>query len=131
MTLTGIVLIIIVSLLGILVFTLVPTILALKRAAVSFGQLSDMVGQELKPVIRELREVLVDMKTVGSGVAGQADDVRRFMAALGEAGDNLHTINRSVGVVTGILNTTSAWAAGIKVAGSCLLERYLKKRGGR
>jgi hypothetical protein len=43
----------------------------------------------------------------------------------------LHTINRSVGAVTGVLNATSAWAVGAKVAGKYLFERYLKKRGGK
>jgi hypothetical protein len=52
------------------------------------------------------------------------------MTALGETGSNLSTINRSVSLVTGLLNTTSAWATGAKVAGKYVLEQYLKKRGG-
>jgi hypothetical protein len=89
-----------------------------------------MVQQELKPTIQELTSVLVELKTVGGGVAEHTDDVRRFMSALGETGTNLSTINRSVSVVTGALNTTSAWATGAKVAGKYILERYLKKKGG-
>ena len=40
-------------------------------------------------------------------------------------------INRTVGAVTGVLNTTSVWVTGAKVAGKYILERYLKKRGGK
>ncbi|MBW4057085.1 MAG: DUF948 domain-containing protein, partial [Proteobacteria bacterium] len=49
---------------------------------------------------------------------------------LGAAGANLHTINRSVGVVTNVLNITSVWSTGAKAAGKYIIERYLKKRGG-
>jgi len=131
MTLTGIMLIVIAATLCILVLTMIPTLLAVKRAASSFESLSNMVGKELKPAIQELTATLTELKTVSSGMAEQTDDVRRFMSALGETGDNLHTINRTVGTVTSVLTTTSAWVTGIKVAGKYALERYLKKRGGK
>lgn len=130
MSLTGIALIIIAASLLILVLTLLPAIFTVKRTAESIGSLADMVQQELKPTLQELTVVLTELKTVGGGIAEHTDDVREFMSALGETGTNLRTINRSVSVVTGALNTTSAWATGAKVAGRYILERYLKKRGG-
>jgi uncharacterized protein YoxC len=130
MTLTGIALIIITIAICILVVTLVPTILAARRTFESVGTLSEMVQKELKPTIQELTSVLSELKTVGGGVVEHTDDVKRFMSALGETGTNLHSINRTVGVVTNVLNTTSVWATGAKVAGKYVLERYLKKRGG-
>jgi uncharacterized protein YoxC len=131
MTLPGIVLIIITAVLCILVVAFIPTLMAVKRAAVSLTTLSDMIHSELKPAIHELTAVLTELKVVGGDVAEHTDDVRRFMSALGETGDNLNTINRSVGIVTGVLNATSAWAVGAKVAGKYLLQLYLKKRGGK
>jgi uncharacterized protein YoxC len=130
MSLTGIALIIIAVAFLILVLTLLPAIATVKRTASSVGSLSDMVQQELRPTIQELTAVLAELKTVGGGVAEHTDDVRRFMTALGETGTNLSTINRSVSVVTGVLNTTTAWATGAKVAGRYLFGSYLKKRGG-
>ena len=130
MPLTGIALIIIAVALCILVLTLVPTLLALKRTAASVGSLADMVQSELKPTLHELTGVLAELKTVGGSMSEYNDDVRRFMSELGEAGNNLHTINRTVGVVTGVLNKTSVWATGAKVAGNYIVERYLKKQGG-
>ena len=130
MSLTGIALIIIALAILILVLALLPAITTFKRTAASVGSLADMVQQELKPTIQELTAVLAELKTVGGGVAEHTDDVRRFMTALGETGTNLSTINRSVSVVTGVLNTTATWATGAKVAGRYLLERYLKKKGG-
>jgi uncharacterized protein YoxC len=130
MSLTGIALIIIAVAFLILVLTLLPAIAAVKRTAASVGSLSDMVQQELRPTIQELTAVLTEMKTVSAGVAEHTEDLNRFMTAMGETGTNLSTINRSVGVVAGLLSTTSAWTTGAKVAGRYLLERYLKKRGG-
>jgi len=130
MSLTEIALITIAASMLILVLTLVPVILTIKRTATSVGSLYDMVQKELKPAIRELTALLVELKTVSGGIAEHTDDVKRFMTALGETGTNLSTINRSVSIVTGLLNTTSAWATGAKVAGKYVLERYLKKRGG-
>jgi uncharacterized protein YoxC len=131
MTLAGIVLIIIAIAFCVLVLAMVPTILTVKRTAESVASLSDMLQKELKPAIQELTEVLTELKTVGGGIAGHTDDIMGFMSALGETGNNLNTINRSVRVVTTALNTTSLWATGIKVAGKYMIERYLKKRGGK
>lgn len=130
MTLVGIVLIVIAVAFCILVITLVPTLLTVKRSAESVASLADMLQKELKPTIQELSEVLTDLKTVGGGIAGHTEDVKEFISALAETGNNLHTINRTVRVVTNVLNTTSVWVSGAKVAGKYLLERYLKKRGG-
>lgn len=130
MSLSGIALIIIAVALCILVLTLIPTLLTIKRTAASVGELAGMVHGELKPTLQELTGVLAELKTVGGGMAEYNDDVRRFMTELGETGNNLHTINRTVGVVTGALNTTSAWVTGARVAGKYVLDRYLKKRGG-
>lgn len=130
MSLTEIALIVIAVSIVILVLTLLPAIASFKRTTTSVGSLSDMIQQELKPALQELTAVLTEMKTVGGGFVEHCDDLNRFMTALGETGINLTTLNRSVGVVAGVISATSAWTTGAKVAGRYLLERYLKKRGG-
>lgn len=130
MTLAGIVMIIVAVAFCVLVMTLIPTILTVKRTAESVASLSDMLQKELQPTIQELTSVLTELKTVGGGIAEHTDDVKEFMSALGETGNNLHTINRSVSVVTNALNTTTVWISGAKVAGKYFIESYLKKRGG-
>lgn len=131
MTITGIALLIIVLAFAVLVLTLVPTLLTVRKTAASVGTLADMVHNELKPTLQELSTLVTELKTISDSVSEHKDDVRCFMSALGETGENLHTINRTVGTVTGVLNSASAWTAGAKVAGKYLLERYLKKRGGK
>ena len=130
MPLTEIALIIIAVALCILVLTLIPTLLSIKRNAVSVGKLAEMLRSELRPALQELTGVLAELKIVGNGVAGHTDDIMLFMSALGETGNNLNTINRSVGLVTSILRTTSVWSTGARVAGKYMLERFLNKRGG-
>jgi len=130
MSLTGIALIIIALAFLVLVLTLLPTVAAVRKTATSVGLLSDMLQTELKPAIQELTAVVAEMKVVGGGVAEHTEDVKKLMSALGETGSNLSSINRSVGMVAGALNTTTAYITGVKVAGKYLLERYLKKRGG-
>ena len=90
----------------------------------------ETVQKELKPTLQELNAMLSEQRAVFGKVAEHSDDVTRFMSALGETGDNLHTINRAVGAVTSVINSSAVWATGIKVAGKYMLERYLKKRGG-
>ena len=130
MSITDIALIIIAVSILILVLMLLPAIATFKRTTASVGSLSDMIQEELKPTLQELTAVLAEMKTVGGGVAEHSEDLNKFMTALGETGINLLTLNRTVGVVAGVISTTSAWTAGAKVAGRYLLERYFNKRGG-
>lgn len=114
--------------LAVLVIALIPAIASIRRTATSVSTLADLLTNELKPTIRELNEVLAELKTVGGGVAQHTDDVRKFMSALGDTGDQLTLINRSVGAVTGILNQAGVLVTGAKVAGSYLLENYLKRK---
>lgn len=111
----------------VLVIVLIPAIQSLRKSSQSVAALADLLTTELKPTIRELNQVLEELKTVGGGLAEHTDDVKRFMTALGDTGTQLTSINRSVGTVTSVLNQAGAVAAGAKVAGKYLLEHYLKR----
>lgn len=113
---------------AILVLVLIPAIAAIRKTALSVSTLADLLTNELKPTIRELNEVLVEMKTVSGGVAQHTDDVKKFMSALGDTGEQITTINRSVGAVTGILSQAGILATGAKVAGTYILEHYIKRK---
>ena len=129
MVYAGIALLVIAVAFCILVLVLIPTILEAKKTIVTVGTLAETVQQELQPTLKELTAVLAELKTVGGGVAEHTDDVRCFMSALGETGNNIHVINRSVGTVVTTLNTASAWLTGAKVAGKYLVQGYHNKRG--
>ena len=112
----------------VLVLFLIPAIISVKRTAESVAVLADLLTSELKPTIKELNEVLVELKTVGNGVAQHTDDLKKFMSALGQTGEQISTVNRSVGMVTNVFGQANAWATGAKVAGKFLLERYLNSK---
>jgi uncharacterized protein YoxC len=113
---------------AVLVLFLIPAIQSLKKTAQSVATLADLLSSELKPTINELNQVLAELKTVGGGVAEHTDDVKRFMSALGDTGTQISTINRSIGVVAGLLTQVGAVTTGAKVAGTYLLENYLKRK---
>lgn len=113
---------------AVLVLVLIPAITSVRKTAESVATLADLLTNELKPTIKELNQVLAELKTVGGGIAEHTDDVKRFMSALGDTGTQISSINRSVGVVTGVLNQAGAVATGVKVAGRYLLESYLKRK---
>lgn len=130
MSLIGIALICIAAAAAALVVALLPAIASFRKTSESVGALADMLQRELKPTIQELNLVLNELRVVSGDVAEHTNEVKRFMAALGETGDNLVAINRSVGVVSALLSASSTWATGARAAGRYLIERYLKKRGG-
>lgn len=109
---------------------LIPALSAVKKAAQSVDALTTTVNEELKPLVREMNSVLAEVRTVCQGVAENTDDVKSFMSALGETGNNLHTINSSVGAVVGMLNSANVWVSGVKVAAQYMLKRYLNRRRG-
>jgi uncharacterized protein YoxC len=131
MTFTDFAMIVIAASTVIFVLTLIPTLLAIKKTAISAGMLTDMMQQELKPTLQELTAVLTELKTVSKHIAEKTDDLNCFMSALGETGTNLHTINRAIGTVSSALNVANTWATGVKVAGKYMLQRYLINRGGK
>lgn len=111
----------------VLVLVMIPAIQSFKKTSQSVAALADLLTTELKPTIQELNQVLAELRTVGGGVAEHTDDVKRFMSALGDTGDQLTSINRSVGTVTSVMSQASAVVTGAKVAGKYLLEHYLKR----
>lgn len=128
MSLTAIAALVAALALVVLVIVLVPAILSIRRTAASVADLADLLTNELKPTIQELNAVLVELKTVSSGVSAHTDDLKKFMSALGETGEQVHQINQTVGAVTGFMNQSAAWVTGAKVAGKFLLERYLNRK---
>ncbi len=113
---------------AVLVLFLIPTILTVRRTAESVASLADLLNEELKPTIRELNAVLSELKIVSGGVAERTGDVKKFMVALGETGDQISTINRSLNNVSAIVQQVSVMATGVKAAANYMMENLLIKR---
>ena len=107
----------------------VPTLLEIRKTAAAAREFLASTDSELRPVIRDLQETLVELKVLTQGAAEKVEDVQTFMEALGDTGRNLHTINMVVGSVATLLGSSSAWLTGARVAGNYLIHRVSKKRG--
>ncbi|MDY0300588.1 MAG: DUF948 domain-containing protein [Trichlorobacter sp.] len=113
-----------------LVLVAIPALRSVKRAASSVADLSELLSDELKPTIRELNETLVELKTISSDVASRSGDVKKLMSALGETGDQISFINRSISNVTALFSQAGALATGARVAGSYLLDNLKRRKKG-
>lgn len=114
----------------VLAFCLIPVLLELKQTAISLRTFSDTLQLELKPLIKDLRETVADVKVVTNSAAANADGINLFMEELGHAGHNIRMINRVIGVASTIVSGSSGWLTGARVAGKFIADRLLKKNGG-
>lgn len=113
----------------VLVAFIVPAVIELRKAAQAINDLARHADEELKPVIRDLGATAADLRTVADAAAGQVDDIREMMSAIGDTGRGLRTISSVVGTVAGGMARSSMWLSGAKVACSIIKERFSNKRG--
>ena len=113
----------------VLVCFMIPAFVEVRKTAAATREFLSCVEKDIKPVLREMHEMLTDLKVISEEAATKAEDVKIFMEELGNAGRNIRTINTLVSGVTGLLAKSSMWATGAKVAGKLIASRILKKRG--
>ena len=112
-----------------LAWCLIPTLLELKKTAVSLRTIAESMQLEIKPLIQELRDTVADIQVVTSATAANADGVNLLLEELGHAGHNIRMINKVIGVASTVVASSSAWLSGAKVAGKVIADRLSKKRG--
>lgn len=113
----------------IIVATLVPLLLDLRKTASVLRDFISNLESELKPTLKELNGTLADLKIITNGAAVKVEDLQDFITAAGDAGRGLRRINSVVEGATELLTRSSIWLTGAKAAGAYLLEKYTKKRG--
>lgn len=107
----------------------IPAFIEARKTAVAAREFLTRTDMELQPVLKDLREIIDDLKAMAAEASEKTGDVKLFMEALGETGRNLRVINTVVGAVAGVLSTSSLWITGAKVAGKFILNRVSKKGG--
>jgi uncharacterized protein YoxC len=111
-----------------LVVALIPLIRELKATAVTVREIAVRMETDIQPTIKELHETLSDLNLLTAGAAEKVEDVQCFMSAVGETGRGLRTISSLVGGAATALSKSSLWLTGAKVAGSFMVDRFIKKR---
>ncbi len=111
-----------------LVVALIPLIRELKATAVTVREIAVRMETDIQPAIKELHETLSDLNLLTSGATEKVEDLKCFMSAVGETGRGLRTIGSVVGGAATALSKSSLWLTGAKVAGSFMIDRFIKKR---
>lgn len=112
----------------VLVCFAVPTVIEVRKTARAAREFFARTDSELQPVLKEVREVMSNLRPLTESAASCADDVRTFMSALGETGHNLHAVNDLLCMVSDSVSRYNVVATGLKAAGKYVLEK-IKKRG--
>lgn len=111
-----------------LVVSLIPLIRELKATAVTVREIAVRMETDIQPTIKELHDTLSDLNLLTSGAAEKVESLQCFMSAVGETGRGLRTIGSVVGGAAAALSKSSLWLTGAKVAGSFMVDRFIKKR---
>jgi len=111
----------------VLAFFLIPVLLEIKKTAATVRTYITDVDSELKPILREMRELTTDLRALADSIASRSDDVRTFMTAVGETGRNVSRINAVIGDVADVFCRSSLWMTGLKAAGRYVIHRIAKK----
>ncbi len=107
---------------------LIPAIIELRKTAIATRDFLAMTEMELHPALKELRQLLMELKDMADSAAGGMDDVKVFMSSLGEAGRNIHSVNSIIGNVAGFFNKSGFWMTTALTAGKFMFDRLKKKR---
>lgn len=113
----------------VLAAAIVPAFLEIRKAAAASREALERIEGDLRPLMKELNDIVADLNLLVHETAGKREDVAVFMEALGDTGRSLRTINEVAGSVAGILSASSLWMTGAKVAGKFAVEKLLTKRG--
>jgi uncharacterized protein YoxC len=112
----------------VLAAVMIPAILEIRRTAVAVRECVARVESELQPAIKELHQALVEVRTLTAVASSEAEELRSFMAAVGDTGRGLRTISTIVGGAASAIASSSLWLTGAKVAGKFVMEKFVKKR---
>jgi uncharacterized protein YoxC len=111
----------------VLAYYLIPTVVEMRKTAAALRAVAESVQSDLKPLIKDLSEVVADVKVVTSATAANAEGIGLFMEELGHAGHNIRMINKVLGVASTIASASSAWINGAQVAGRFIADRIFRK----
>uniref|UniRef100_C6E054 DUF948 domain-containing protein n=1 Tax=Geobacter sp. (strain M21) TaxID=443144 RepID=C6E054_GEOSM len=112
----------------VLAICLIPVLAELKKAAVLMQEATDSLQQELKPLIKDLRDTVADIQVVTSSAAANADGVNMLLSELGHAGHNIRMINKVLGIASNVASNYTVWLTGAKVAGQFIADRLVRTK---
>lgn len=113
----------------VLAAAIVPAFIEIRKSAVASRETLQGIEAELRPILKELHEALVDIKLIVHETAEKREEVATFMEALGDTGRGLRSVNGVIGSIAGVMVSSSLWLTGAKVAGKYVMEKLIRKGG--
>jgi uncharacterized protein YoxC len=113
----------------VLVGFMIPALIEIRKAAVSVRMYMTDVESQLKPVLKELGELTVNMRVMTDAISSRTGEVKAFMEALGDTGRNISKINVVADEAVSFLCKSSMWIKGLQAASRYAVERILQKGG--
>jgi uncharacterized protein YoxC len=107
---------------------MIPVLIEIRKTAAAVRSYITGLECDVKPVMKELRDLTANLADLTEGIASKTDEVKYFMTAVGDTGRNISRINVVIGEVAGLLSKSSLWMTGLKAGGRYVIERITKKR---
>lgn len=110
---------------------LIPAIIELRKTTVAARRLIVSTESELDPALKELRQILMQVRDITDSASAGVEEAKHFMAAVGETGRILHSINGAVGGISGLFGKSGLWSAAAVAAGEYFYKKIKKRRNKR
>lgn len=111
----------------VLVVVMIVALIEVRKLATFLMQSVTSLETQLPPALEELRQLSVNMRKFSEGVASRTDDVKLFMASLGNAGRSISRASSIISDVTGVVSKSTLWITGLKAASRFVINRVIKK----
>ena len=111
----------------VLVGFMIPALIEIRKGAAAIRTFITDVESQLQPVLKELRELTSSLHILIDVIVSKTDEVKSFMAVIGDTGRNINRINVVIGAVTHIFFRSFLWIIGLKAACRYGINRIAKK----
>ena len=111
----------------VLVGFMIPALIEIRKGAAAIRTFITDIESQLQPVLKELRELTSSLHILIDVIVSKTDEVKSFMAVIGDTGRNINRINVVIGAVTHIFFRSFLWIIGLKAACRYGINRIAKK----
>lgn len=105
----------------------IPTVIEVRKTAKAAREFFTRTDTELRHVLKDVGEVMTNLRPLTEGAATRVEDVKTFMSALGETGRNLHAVNDLLCTVSDSFSRYNVVATGVRAGFKYFLEKIKKK----
>lgn len=111
----------------VLVIYLIPTVNQMRKTSISVRRFFDDVEEDLRPLLKELKETASQANRISSGTREGVDKIVKFLVAIEDIGKTIKSVNSAVRNSSGtLLIFLAALGVGIRKGLTVFLKGFLK-----